>query len=630
MLGMNWQQRPLKQLLIVLLVAVLMWGLFGCTQAPDGSRTTAISKASRSRLAEVSPPFTLQNLRQSLEVYQPQVKILNPRPNQVLEDTQVEVQLQVKDLPLFKDENLELGPYLQVLLDNQPYAQVYDASEPLTISDLTPGTHTLRVFAVRPWHESFKNEGAFALSTFHIFTATPEHNPDPSRPLLTYNYPQGVYGAEPVLLDFYLTNAPLHLVAREDSQDAIPDWQIRCTINGESFTFDRWEPIYLKGFKPGKNWVQMELLDENGNPLPNAFNHVVQLVTYEPNGTDTLARLTRGELTAEAARKIVDPNYVPPPPLPEPTVEPEVIIEPDLTQEPQPETMPPEMIAPAAPEAESEIEPETELEVEPIDQPAEVEESLDFEGEPSESVTPSIEPLPAPAKDFNAEDQEQPLVSKPLKPAPVQPTPVQPDTDFSEPERSEAEEEVEELFQVPEQAQTLPLELERPAPATPVEVEAVPQPQPSISSKKTLLDKSLSGRAESQAVPTTPVIAPQSLELSVPVVPVVNPEQPLDLLPQAFSSELPSKPSATPNFLELLDRAKAFFEGLRKPPNELNVPLLAPSLNGLDVPEVSDVAPSGTDQNHESMRDILVNGLPEDVQAPALDKLLQKTPAPSE
>jgi len=60
------------------------------------------------------------------------------------------------------------------------------------------------------------------------------------------------------MLDYYLTNAPLHFVAQEDEN--IADWRIRVTVNGNNFVLDRWQPIYLKGFKPGQNWVQIEYL----------------------------------------------------------------------------------------------------------------------------------------------------------------------------------------------------------------------------------------------------------------------------------------------------------------------------------------------------------------------------------
>ena len=97
------------------------------------------------------------------------------------------------------------------------------------------------------------------------------------------------------MLDFYLTNAPLHQVAQENAQDEILDWKIRATVNGESFAIDQWQPIYLKGFKPGKNWVQLEFIDERGNIVKNAFNNTVRLINYQPLGQDTLSKLVRGE-----------------------------------------------------------------------------------------------------------------------------------------------------------------------------------------------------------------------------------------------------------------------------------------------------------------------------------------------
>jgi hypothetical protein len=267
-------------------------------------------------LMEVAPPGAIQNLRPALDGYKPQVFILNPKPNQILQDDKVSVQLQVKDLPLFKNAALGLGTHLHVLLDNQTYQAVYDTSKPLTFDNLAPGTHTIRAFASRPWHESFKNEGAFAQTTFHIFTKTQDNSPNSNLPLLTYSRPQGTYGAEPIMVDFYLTNAPLHLIARESKKDDIADWRIRCTVNGSSFILDQWQPIYLKGFKPGKNWVQLEFLDENGDPVKNTFNNTARVLTYEPGGKDTLSKLVRGELLAADAQGLVDPNYKPPAPLP--------------------------------------------------------------------------------------------------------------------------------------------------------------------------------------------------------------------------------------------------------------------------------------------------------------------------
>ena len=330
MFGINWLQKITKALCVSLITGILVLSLVSCGDRFVDSDLRAATPSDRSgspaqlagSISEVSPPEIIQELRPALEIYQPQVAILNPQPNEVLQDDTLTVKLQAKDLPLFKNQELDMGPHLHVILDNQPYIAVYDLTQPLVFPDLSPGTHTLRVFASRPWHESFKNEGAYAQTTFHIFTKTQDNNPDAAGPLLTYSRPKGSYGAEPILLDFYLTNAPLHFVAQEDSKDEIADWRIRCTINGNSFVLDRWQPVYLKGFKPGKNWIQLEFLDEQGNSVKNVFNNTARLITYEPKGKDTLSKLIRGELTATEVRGIVDPNYTTsatPTPIPSPT-----------------------------------------------------------------------------------------------------------------------------------------------------------------------------------------------------------------------------------------------------------------------------------------------------------------------
>ena len=359
MFGIYWWQKIAKALIAFLTIGVLVLSLISCS---DGA-VTQISPSTRpsqnSGVSEVSPPSVIQALRQDLEIYQPQVAIASPKPEEVLQDNTVAVKLQVQNLPIFKNPKLDLGPHLHVILDNEPYIAVYDLNQPLVLPDLSPGTHTLRVFASRPWHESFKNEGAYAQTTFHIFTKTSDNNPASDKPLLTYSRPKGNYGAEPILLDFYLTNAPLHLAAQEKPNDDIADWRIRCTVNGESFVLDRWAPVYLKGFKPGKNWVQLEFIDEQGNLVKNVFNNTVRLITYEPKGTDTLSQLVRGELSVADARGIIDLNYTvkTPSPIPSPVVTPSATPNVEETPAPQDEEKP------AAPEVEpkklEQAEPET-------------------------------------------------------------------------------------------------------------------------------------------------------------------------------------------------------------------------------------------------------------------------------
>lgn len=313
MFGINWL-RTTRLTLAWTLAVLLTLGLGSCGKKAIATLGTqsgpSVHNNAASAIAEVSPPEAIQELRLALDNSQPQVTVVSPKPNQVVQDNTVSVKMQVDDLELFQDPQLGMGPHLHVILDNQPYEAVYDVSKPFVFKDVAPGTHTLRVFASRPWHESFKNEGAYAQTTFHVFTKTQGNNPSSTLPLLTYSRPKGSYGAEPVMLDFYLSNAPLHLVAQERSDDNILDWQIRCTINGASFFVNRWQPIYLQGLKPGKNWVHLELLDEKEKLISNAFNDTARLITFTPGGDDTLSKLVRGELKAADARAIVDPSYI--------------------------------------------------------------------------------------------------------------------------------------------------------------------------------------------------------------------------------------------------------------------------------------------------------------------------------
>ncbi len=434
-MGRNRRWASRRVLFSFLIAVVLVSGLVSCgnplrdtfasrIEASRAIDTNDISKTQQhGSLSEVAPPPVIQQLSQSVEAYQPQVTIVSPKPDEVLQDTKVSVQFQVQDLAIFKDPDLGLGPHLHVILDNQPYQAVYDINQPLVFEDLPPGTHSLRVFASRPWHESFKNEGAYAQTTFHVFTKTSDNNPDPALPLLTYSRPTGSYGAEPIMLDFYLTNAPLHLVAQESSDDEIADWRIRVTVNGESFVLDRWQSVYLKGFKPGKNWVQLEFLDEQGNAVKNVFNNTVRLINYQPKGKDTLSKLVRGELSAETARKIVDPNYnAKLTPTPEPAVTPAPTPSPTETPTPIPSVVPSVEETPTSEPAPPEEKPTPSAEQAPPEaKQIEKPKSGGFFGRfrrPAEAPSPAPEPVVPEESEQTPEPEVSPTPSQ--SPAPVQ------------------------------------------------------------------------------------------------------------------------------------------------------------------------------------------------------------------
>ena len=306
------------------LLAITMLSVFclttGCAQSnpsvrlldlPNNPTDNEVRKLS-GEISEVAPPAIFLDLANLASNLAPQVEIAYPKADQTLLETKFAAKIKLRGLSIYKDEETQLGPHLKVILDNQPAQAVYNLDNPIEFSELLPGSHTLRVFAVLPWGESFKNPNAYAQTTFHVLAKTTERTPAPNQPVLTYNEPQGTFGSQPVLLDFHLNNAPLHLVATESAEDSIRDWQIRCSVNGQTFLFDQWQPVYLKGLKPGKNWVQITLVDEQGDRIDGPFNSTVRLINYDPDLKNTLAQLVRGELPIEKVGQIIQPDYVPP------------------------------------------------------------------------------------------------------------------------------------------------------------------------------------------------------------------------------------------------------------------------------------------------------------------------------
>jgi hypothetical protein len=370
----------MKKIWSYLLPLLLVWGLVSCggdrLEATPSPNEQLKASTAASKLLEVATPKIIQELRNSLDRYHPEVTILSPQADTVFGDTTVKVTFQVKDLPIFKNSQLDAGNHLNLVLDNEPIRSVYDLKEPVVLENLAAGTHTLRVFAARPWEESFKNEGAFTSTTFHVLTKTGDNTPNNNLPLLTYNSPSGVYGAEPIMLDFYLNNAPLHLVAKQSPDDEIKDWRIRVTVNGENFVLDNWLPVYLKGFQKGKNWVQIEYIDENGQNVANTFNNTVRVITYDPKEKNTLARLVKNELSLEVAKGIIEPSYTAPDIMPViPTPEPEI-------EEVQPEVTP--ATKKVAPKIETEPKIETVIEVKPNQ--SESKNKIKIEEKPTETI----------------------------------------------------------------------------------------------------------------------------------------------------------------------------------------------------------------------------------------------------
>lgn len=291
-------------------------------QNPDNANTTATST--------VTPPATqvltvvarpanivaLMKARDEQDEATPTVKIVSPAKDAVINGSKVEVKLDLSgDLKGYmphKDPATGKGNHIHVILDNQPYEAYYELGQPFELRNVVAGKHTLRVFPSRPWHESYKNDGAFQMVTFTVkgggdptkptttnsgqtvaspspsaspatlpregkdYAASTAGDVDPAKPLLTYSRPKGEYkgeDADPIMIDFWLAGAKL----RGDGGE----YRVRYIVDDDEPRFiDKWEPIWLSGWISGKHTVLIELLDKDGRPVENGgYNSTKREIT---------------------------------------------------------------------------------------------------------------------------------------------------------------------------------------------------------------------------------------------------------------------------------------------------------------------------------------------------------------
>ena len=293
------------------------------------------------RLQEVAPPPAVQQLQEGLAERQPRVRILSPASEAVLPGGPWSLRLAVEDWPLVDGGPLGLGPHLQVRLDDGD--PVLLTTPEALLPELRPGSHRLTVVAARPWGEAVKSPGAMDQIRLHRTAANPLSLPAVDSAQLVPVSPEGGAAAEPLLLDWLLIDTPLQHLREDDAS-----WRLRVTVNGDSFLVDRQTPLWLRGWRPGRNALQLELLDGRGEPLNPPFNSLVREVWLDPTLPRPAwqgPRLSPAELAillgeappAVAMEDLQDPSPAPTPSpasAPSPQPEPQASGEPEASGEP--------------------------------------------------------------------------------------------------------------------------------------------------------------------------------------------------------------------------------------------------------------------------------------------------------
>src|ERR1044072_9475873 len=165
-------------LLLPLAFATAIFFISCSNTTPENAGTTATSTVSppaKQTLTVVSRPQKISDMmtaRGQQDQASPTLKIVSPAKDATINGSTVEVKLDLagdlKGYMPHKDPATGKGNHIHVILDNQPYEAYYELGQPFELRNVAEGKHTLRVFPSRPWHESFKNDGAFQMVAFTV------------------------------------------------------------------------------------------------------------------------------------------------------------------------------------------------------------------------------------------------------------------------------------------------------------------------------------------------------------------------------------------------------------------------------------------------------------------------------
>jgi hypothetical protein len=276
--------------LFFLVSLLCLLSLEGCSSsANDNAHTTATTIVTPNPTQVLSivsrPPAIVEMMkaRGAQDEAMPIVTIVSPASGSIVSGPDVAVRMSLsgdlKGYHLSRDPASGMGNHLHVILDNEPYEACFDLSQPFLLQKVAPGKHTLRVLASRPWHESYKNSGAFQMVSFTVAGEMPKsgantgivNDVDPTKPLLTYSRPKGEYRgdeADPIMIDFWLSNARL--------KGSGGEYRIRYFIDDDDPRYiDEWAPVWLKNWTSGKHTVRLELLGADQYPVQNGGYDIV-------------------------------------------------------------------------------------------------------------------------------------------------------------------------------------------------------------------------------------------------------------------------------------------------------------------------------------------------------------------
>lgn len=246
----------------------------------DADTTDKLSKSDKTGSQEV----IIYSVERSPQIPFARVNITFPSQYELLEDDDVFVVIDVDNFQLGTQtdtlrarelSNSPKGQHVHIIIDNKTYIAAYEQDHPINVGKLGPGTHTIFAFPSRSYHESVKSPTAFDIINFDIGFPGGSNVITKDTPSIVYSRPKGTYkgvDAKEIMLDFYLNDVELsqggkfarYSISKNNGEGD----------SGELYTIDvhEWKPSFIRGLSSGIYTVTLELLDNNGNLVPGAWN----------------------------------------------------------------------------------------------------------------------------------------------------------------------------------------------------------------------------------------------------------------------------------------------------------------------------------------------------------------------
>lgn len=194
----------------------------------------------------------------------------HPKPDALLHESSVDVRVRVDNYLL-----REGGNRLQVVLDNRRSVLVYETAGPITFTNLMPGGHLLRVFAVAGDGRFAPGDGAFASMAFHSLKQGVDNIPEANEPVLSVSSPRGIYEANAAGLIVF--DYRIHGVALSPN-----GYRLRFLVDGRERITHEGGPVLLPALGSGTHRLVAEVVDMDDVAVPGIYSRVG--TTFEVKG----------------------------------------------------------------------------------------------------------------------------------------------------------------------------------------------------------------------------------------------------------------------------------------------------------------------------------------------------------